>query len=94
MLEMNWKTTDHGFRLGKFSDQNGKQCSVQESSLAINECVWLGCDDDPLIDSVTGQFVGNRMHLTRDMAFYLSSVLLMFAATGYLPDVRNAKEGS
>ena len=42
---------DRGFLVGTFTDHNGEKCSIQESSLATEFCIWLGQDD-------------SRMHLT------------------------------
>ncbi len=37
--------TARGFAVVEFADQKGKQCSLQKSSDAMDDCVWLGCDD-------------------------------------------------
>jgi hypothetical protein len=37
--------TNRGFNLINFSDCYGHKCSIQESSLADQQCVWLGIDD-------------------------------------------------
>jgi hypothetical protein len=37
--------TGRGFRIGKFEDRDGVKCSVQESSLATEECIWFGVSD-------------------------------------------------
>ena len=37
--------TDRGFARGDFIDHYGKHCSVQDSSLATEVCIWLGCDN-------------------------------------------------
>jgi len=39
------KTTNRGFPLLTFEDHNGRKCSLQKSSLAITDCIWLGCDE-------------------------------------------------
>ncbi len=64
---------DRGFLKGKFKDLYGYDCSIQKSSLATQDCIWLGCK-------------GNRMHLTQDMAAELIPLLQHFVETGDLPD--------
>jgi len=44
--------TQRGFKTGKFTDRYGAQCSIQKSSLATENAIWLGVDDaDPKIMS-------------------------------------------
>ena len=39
-------TTDRGFRIDRFVDANGEQCSLQESSACHDEgLIWLGCSE-------------------------------------------------
>lgn len=35
--------TERGFRYGAFKDRNGVECSIQESSIATEAALWLGC---------------------------------------------------
>lgn len=43
---MDYKKTNRGFTYGDFTDAYGKECSLQESSLAAEEGhVWFGCDE-------------------------------------------------
>jgi len=37
--------TARGFDLIQFSDRNGEKCSLQKSSLATEDALWLGVDD-------------------------------------------------
>jgi hypothetical protein len=37
--------TNRGFGIVEFKDRNGNECSLQKSSIATEECVWLGCDE-------------------------------------------------
>ncbi len=37
--------TQRGFSLGEFEDQYGNKCSIQKSSIATRDCIWLGIDD-------------------------------------------------
>jgi hypothetical protein len=36
--------TQRGFSKGSFTDYNSINCSIQESSLATDDCIWLGID--------------------------------------------------
>ena len=37
-----WEDTQRGFARGEFKDRYGAACSVQDSSLAGEACIWLG----------------------------------------------------
>jgi hypothetical protein len=40
--------TERGFKRAVFADRNGVECSIQESSIATEHAIWLGCNDaDP-----------------------------------------------
>lgn len=39
------ETTERGFDLQKFTDKYGESCSLQKSSLATEDCIWLGIDE-------------------------------------------------
>jgi hypothetical protein len=39
------KATDRGFPYAEFVDRNKVKCSIQKSSLAFEDCIWLGVDD-------------------------------------------------
>lgn len=69
---ISWRGTIRGFVRGEFTDQYGMSCSVQASSLADEDCIWLGGSD--------------RMHLTREMAGELGEILTRFSKTGKLTD--------
>ena len=76
-MEINWDNTERGFRKGRFVDRYNDPCTIQKSSLATEDCIWLGRDNgfgEPM-----------RMHLTREMATDLANMLLYFACTGELP---------
>ena len=66
--------TDRGFRIIRFKDYYNCECSIQKSSLADIDCIWLGTDD------------ATRMHLTRKQCFKLVKILLKFVLTGRLSD--------
>lgn len=42
---INWSLTARFFRVGTFKDRYKKECSIQESSLAEEACLWLGIDN-------------------------------------------------
>lgn len=93
MIEI--KATNRGFAIGEFKDEYGLKCSIQKSSLADKDCIWLGVDDpDPKI-LVPGKSwqpypipedvqLSTRMHLTREMVKDLLPQLQHFARTGEL----------
>jgi hypothetical protein len=66
------KKTERGFKKGDFTDAYGEKCSIQESSLAEEDCVWLGINN-------------SRMHLTKSQVKELLPLLKHFAKTGELP---------
>ena len=37
--------TERGFSRMEFKDRNGVDCSLQQSSLAFEDCIWFGCND-------------------------------------------------
>lgn len=89
---------DRGFLRGEFTDQHGYKCSIQKSSLATDDCIWLGVNEPhPMM------FPGNgtgwhpyelppnvqchtRMHLTREIVADLLPLLKHFVETGELPE--------
>ena len=93
--------TQRGFSIGEFRDRYEKECSIQKSSLAGDDCIWFGIDDPtPEImasdtpEGGTGWVpysipkevsLSTRMHLTRDMVRELLPVLRHFVNTGDLP---------
>lgn len=70
---MKLERTSRGFAILQFTDEYGLECSLQKSSLADKDCIWLGD-------------VRNRMHLTQDMVRDLLPYLMQFAETGELTD--------
>lgn len=97
---MEKKTTNRGFALIEFTDLYGVKCSLQKSSLATDNAVWLGVDDaDPKIMASKTQIGGTgwityplpkdvslttRMHLDREQAKQLVAALKVFIETGDL----------
>lgn len=74
---------DRGFLRGEFLDRYGEKCSIQKSSLATEDCIWLGCNHETIHDK-TGERRGARMHLTRSMAADIVMHLQRFIETGDL----------
>jgi hypothetical protein len=51
--------TPRGFLKGEFVDLYGAKCSIQESSLATDDAIWLGVDDaNPQIMVSDAQKIG------------------------------------
>lgn len=87
--------TQRGFDRVEFTDHYGADCSLQKSSLATEDAIWLGCNRaDPKV-LVPGQgwqpvpmpeeYIANtRMHLTREHVRDLLPYLQRFVETGEL----------
>ena len=89
--------TQRGFTVIEFEDRYGVSCSLQKSSLATTDAIWLGCDSaNPRtmvrgkgwtpIDMPDGVLCNTRMHLTQDQVRDLLPFLQHFVDTGELPD--------
>lgn len=74
---------DRGFLKGSFKDRYGEECSIQKSSLATEDCIWLGCRHETV--DKQGRPCGARMHLTQAMVADLLPLLQHFVETGELP---------
>lgn len=74
---MKYRKTDRGFPIFEFEDRYKSQCSVQDSSLAFESCLWLGVDK-----AFNGEETSTRMHLTQDMVKELLPILERFVKTG------------
>jgi len=86
---------NRGFEYSNFTDLYGNTCSIQKSSLATDDAIWLGVDKPSLIitdeDSV-GKYVktqmpknwsaNSRMHLNREQIAELLPILQKFVETG------------
>jgi hypothetical protein len=73
--------TNRKFKVSSFKDYNGQSCSIQESSLATDFAIWLGCDKGMHVD---GQCCA-RMHLNQTQAKALIPLLNYFVKHGELP---------
>lgn len=65
--------TQRGFEIQKFKDLNGQECSIQESSLATKDAIWIGVHE-------------HRMHIDRNQAENIMFSLARFVHTGKLPE--------
>ncbi len=72
-MTLDFKPTMRGFWRAEFKDRYGCACSLQESSLATEDAIWLGVD---------GEDVPSRMHLAQEHAVALWPILKRFAETG------------
>lgn len=92
---MDEKKTLRGFALNEFHDRNGVLCSLQKSSIATEDCIWLGCNDaNPRVlvsgrgwvdvDMPHGYIADTRMHLNREQVAELLPYLQRFIETGEL----------
>lgn len=44
-MKIEFSKTQRGFQTGSFTDRYGEKCSIQKSSLATENAIWLGIDD-------------------------------------------------
>lgn len=95
---MKFTTTGRGFAHYEFKDVNGEMCSLQKSSSAGEDRIWLGIDDaNPQIMASqtpaggTGWVpypipkdvvMSTRMHLNQKQAKELLPILKLFVKTG------------
>lgn len=94
-MEINRTTTNRGFERLEFTDLYGVDCSLQESSLATDEAVWLGCSQPNMkklvqfegwvpVEMPENHQVTTRMHLNREQVAALLPHLQRFVETGEL----------
>jgi hypothetical protein len=90
--------TERGFDLIEFSDFYDHKCSLQKSSLSLENAIWLGVDDpkpqimaSKVMEGGTGWVnypipedvnIYARMHLTQGQVKKLLPYLIKFAETG------------
>ncbi|MHA6481081.1 hypothetical protein ACX1C1_04055 [Paenibacillus sp. strain BS8-2] len=101
-MEMKTGRTNRGFSLIEFNDMYGVGCSIQKSSLATEDAIWIGVNDaNPQILASKTQIGGTgwlkyplpedvtlttRMHLSQEQVKALLPILTAFAETGRLPE--------
>lgn len=80
---MKIKKTKRGFPLIEFEDRYKQKCSLQKSSLATEDAIWLGVDIGiPVELGGKGEEIDGRMHLTRKQVKELLPHLQSFVETG------------
>ena len=82
--------TQRCFGVAEFTDRYAQKCSLQKSSLATEDAIWLGVDNTgPQIKGPSEKFneeLHARMHLTQEQVRdQLLPALQHFAETGDLP---------
>ena len=65
----NLRRTERGFEIITFHDRYNQACSLQQSSLAFEDAIWLG-------------IAGNRMHLTESQVMNLVERLNVWLLSG------------
>jgi len=70
--------TKRGFARIDFIDRYNAKCSIQDSSIATEDCIWLGCNEGEHADGSCCA----RMHLTQEHVRQLLPVLQRFLDTG------------
>lgn len=96
--KLNVETTSRGFSYAEFKDQYGVECSIQNSSLAGEACIWLGSNKIGLKkftpykgwedistepDPNGVTYIANtRMHLNQEQVKTLLPLLKKFVKTG------------
>jgi len=88
---VNLKRTSRGFLHAEFTDIYGETCSIQDSSLATADAIWLGVDhiNAKRWASVAGadpERIPARMHLSRELAAELIPLLQRFVDTGSIAE--------
>lgn len=97
---MKKEKTERGFALANFTDRDGVECSLQKSSIATEDCIWLGASkirisvgypwkeisEEEIQAKFNGQVISanNRMHLNRKQVKKLLPLLKKFSETGEL----------
>jgi len=89
-LNLKFQPTQRGFLKAEFKDYYGDDCSIQMSSLADREAIWLGRDGGTHYLGTQVVEKGDytcaaRMHLTRKQVKELLPVLQFFVDNGSLP---------
>ncbi len=80
---MKIKRTKRGSTLIEFKDRYKQKCSLQKSSLATEDAIWLGVDVTiPPELGGEGKEIYGRMHLTRRQVKALLPHLQAFVETG------------
>lgn len=94
-MELETKKTERGFSKIIFKDSYNEDCSIQKSSSAMQDKIWLGIDNPKLtifeneqmgvyhkIDMPKQFSVSTRMHLTQKQVKEILPILIKFVETG------------
>jgi hypothetical protein len=79
-MKLKIDSTERGFARAEFKDRKGEECSIQKSSVATEDCLWLGQNTGT---HHMGECM-SRMHLTRKQVAALLPLLQCFVETGEL----------
>lgn len=79
---MKEEKTIRGFTSIKFKDLYNQDCSLQKSSIATTDAIWLGVTNTG--DLLGNKDVNNRMHLDQNQVKKLLPYLIKFVETGEL----------
>ena len=96
--------TNRGFALYNFLDRYGMKCSMQDSSIATEDCFWLGIDDPEPRILVRGKgwqdvpvpdnaFWVSRMHVNRRLARQLYTWIGRFLRHGTVTPRKERERG-
>lgn len=75
------ENTQRGFARADFDDLYGSHCSIQESSLATNNAIWLGVHEG---SAAYDNKESSRMLLNQEQVASLLPLLERFVKTGRL----------
>lgn len=96
---MNRSKTIRGFDIINFIDSKGVECSIQKSSQADDDYIWLGANKIGLKRFIAGRgwedieltqnsyenyIANNRIHINREQAREIVEALQVFIETGDL----------
>lgn len=99
--------TQRGFPYAEFKDRYDVPCSIQDSSIATEACIWLGADEIGLRKFTPGKgwsevklakaegesYIANtRLHLTQNHVRTLLPLLAAFVDTGSIDGIPNEEE--
>ena len=99
VTEIELGQTARGFSHGKFKDDNGVECSIQDSSSASASCIWLGVEDANPMMPVEGKgwvpvdyppmtLFHTRMHVDIKLGKRLLRSLREFIKTGNVKEYK------
>lgn len=87
-MEITITSTCRGFKVGKFADLYGKECSIQESSQCGDDSIWLGVDGPNLkVTAGAASFLG-RKDLLKDGQQYPSELVSIPLPDGVFASTR------